>query len=35
MATPFLQPVNPEHYPTYRDVIDSPMDLGTIEKKVR
>ena len=34
-ARPFRAPVNLEEFPTYLEVIDDPMDLGTIETRLR
>ena len=33
-AEPFLQPVDPRKFPTYRDLIACPMDLSTLEQNV-
>jgi Bromodomain/HMG (high mobility group) box len=30
----FLEPVDPEDFPDYEELIDSPMDLGTIREKL-
>jgi hypothetical protein len=31
---PFLTPVSPDEYPTYCEVVQQPIDLGIIEKKI-
>ncbi|MEQ2191132.1 hypothetical protein XENOCAPTIV_021626 [Xenoophorus captivus] len=31
-SEPFRQPVDPENYPDYLDIIDAPMDFGTIKR---
>ncbi|CAL8350910.1 unnamed protein product [Lota lota] len=31
-SEPFRQPVNPNNYPDYLDIIDAPMDFGTVKK---
>jgi len=33
-AWPFLLPVNTKQFPTYKKIIRSPMDLGTIRKRL-
>ena len=33
-AWPFIKPVNPKAFPTYKKVIKNPMDLTTIKKKL-
>lgn len=34
-ARPFLSPVNLEEFPTYLEVVDDPIDLRTIESRLR
>ncbi|XP_077198828.1 bromodomain and WD repeat-containing protein 1 isoform X2 [Paroedura picta] len=31
-SEPFRQPVDLDHYPDYREIIDTPMDLGTVKE---
>ncbi|XP_057694487.1 bromodomain and WD repeat-containing protein 3 [Corythoichthys intestinalis] len=31
-SEPFRQPVDPENYPDYHDIIDTPMDFGTVKR---
>uniref|UniRef100_A0A3P8TTU7 Bromodomain and WD repeat domain containing 1 n=1 Tax=Amphiprion percula TaxID=161767 RepID=A0A3P8TTU7_AMPPE len=31
-SEPFRQPVNPQNYPDYHDIIDTPMDFGTVKR---
>ncbi|XP_017275528.1 bromodomain and WD repeat-containing protein 3 isoform X2 [Kryptolebias marmoratus] len=31
-SEPFRQPVDPENYPDYFDIIDTPMDFGTVKR---
>ncbi|XP_047247287.1 bromodomain and WD repeat-containing protein 3 isoform X1 [Girardinichthys multiradiatus] len=31
-SEPFRQPVDPENYPDYLDIIDAPMDFGTVKR---
>lgn len=31
-SEPFRQPVDPENYPDYLDIIDTPMDFGTVKR---
>ncbi|XP_066555723.1 bromodomain and WD repeat-containing protein 3 isoform X2 [Amia ocellicauda] len=31
-SEPFRQPVDPDIYPDYRDIIDTPMDFGTVKR---
>ncbi|XP_069045917.1 bromodomain and WD repeat-containing protein 3 isoform X1 [Lepisosteus oculatus] len=31
-SEPFRQPVDPDDYPDYRDIIDTPMDFGTVKR---
>ncbi|XP_051934298.1 bromodomain and WD repeat-containing protein 3 [Hippocampus zosterae] len=31
-SEPFRQPVDPENYPDYHDIIDAPMDFGTVRR---
>ncbi|KAM6932903.1 LOW QUALITY PROTEIN: bromodomain and WD repeat-containing protein 3 [Xenentodon cancila] len=31
-SEPFRQPVDPQNYPDYHDIIDTPMDFGTIKR---
>ncbi|KAM9359280.1 bromodomain and WD repeat-containing protein 3 [Symphorus nematophorus] len=31
-SEPFRQPVDPENYPDYHDIIDTPMDFGSVRK---
>uniref|UniRef100_A0A8C4RPG5 PH-interacting protein n=1 Tax=Erpetoichthys calabaricus TaxID=27687 RepID=A0A8C4RPG5_ERPCA len=33
-SEPFRQPVDLEEYPDYRDIIDTPMDFGTVRNKL-
>lgn len=34
-AWPFLEPVNKDDVPDYYDVIDDPIDIKTIEKRLQ
>ncbi|KAA8593892.1 hypothetical protein FQN60_004726 [Etheostoma spectabile] len=31
-SEPFRQPVDPQNYPDYHDIIDTPMDFGTVKR---
>nr|XP_043888141.1 bromodomain and WD repeat-containing protein 3 isoform X2 [Solea senegalensis] len=31
-SEPFRQPVNPQNYPDYHDIIDTPMDFGSVKR---
>ncbi|XP_061682626.1 bromodomain and WD repeat-containing protein 3 isoform X2 [Syngnathoides biaculeatus] len=31
-SEPFRQPVDPENYPDYHDIIDTPMDFGSVKR---
>ncbi|XP_077421663.1 bromodomain and WD repeat-containing protein 3 isoform X2 [Vanacampus margaritifer] len=31
-SEPFRQPVDPQNYPDYHDIIDTPMDFGTVRR---
>ncbi|KAK7882913.1 hypothetical protein WMY93_029087 [Mugilogobius chulae] len=31
-SEPFRQPVDPDNYPDYHDIIDTPMDFGTVRR---
>ncbi|XP_033832387.1 bromodomain and WD repeat-containing protein 3 [Periophthalmus magnuspinnatus] len=31
-SEPFRQPVDPDNYPDYHDIIDTPMDFGTVKR---
>ncbi|KAM3615994.1 uncharacterized protein V6R79_010680 [Siganus canaliculatus] len=31
-SEPFRQPVDPQNYPDYHDIIDTPMDFGSVKK---
>ena len=34
MSEPFADPVDESVFPDYRDVVDQPMDLATIRKRI-
>uniref|UniRef100_A0A671USR1 Bromodomain and WD repeat domain containing 1 n=1 Tax=Sparus aurata TaxID=8175 RepID=A0A671USR1_SPAAU len=33
-SEPFRQPVDPQNYPDYHDIIDTPMDFGSVRRKL-
>ncbi|XP_053177335.1 bromodomain and WD repeat-containing protein 3 [Scomber japonicus] len=33
-SEPFRQPVDPQNYPDYHDIIDTPMDFGTVRRNL-
>ncbi|KAM9318229.1 bromodomain and WD repeat-containing protein 3 [Pholidichthys leucotaenia] len=33
-SEPFRQPVDPQNYPDYHDIIDTPMDFGTVKRSL-